>query len=63
MRKDGLLGVGIGAFAVVCCVGFPVLLALIGGAAVSAALGLVAGAAAVIGVLAFARVRRARVPR
>ncbi len=60
--KMGLAALGIGAFAVVCCAGLPLVAAVLGGVALGSVLGVGAGALAVIVVIALvaARARRQR---
>lgn len=58
--KMGLAALGIGAFAVVCCAGLPLVAGVLGGVALGSVLGVGAGALAVIVVivLVVARARR-----
>ncbi len=60
--KMGLAALGIGAFAVVCCAGLPLVAGVLGGVALGSVLGVGAGALAVIVVivLVVARARRQR---
>lgn len=60
--KIGLAALGIGAFAVVCCAGLPLVAGVLGGVALGSVLGVGAGALAVIVVivLVVARARRQR---
>lgn len=60
--KMGLAALGIGAFAVVCCAGLPLVAGVLGGVALGSVLGVGAGALAVIAVivLVVARARRQR---
>ncbi len=60
--KMGLGALGIGAFAVVCCAGLPLVAGVLGGVALGSVLGVGAGALAVIVVivLVVARARRQR---
>ena len=60
--KMGLAALGIGAFAVVCCAGLPLVVGVLGGVALGSVLGVGAGALAVIVVivLVVARARRQR---
>ncbi|MCA1699057.1 MAG: hypothetical protein LC790_09220 [Actinobacteria bacterium] len=60
-RKRGLAGLGIAAFAVVCCAGLPLLAGLLGGIALGSVLGVGVGALAVVIVsVIVARGRRQR---
>ncbi len=60
--KMGLAALGIGAFAVVCCAGLPLVAGVLGGVALGSVLGVGAGALAVVVVivLVVARARRQR---
>jgi hypothetical protein len=60
--KMGLAALGIGAFAVVCCAGLPLVAGVLGGVALGSVLGVGAGALAaiVVIVLVVARARRQR---
>ena len=60
--KMGLAALGIGAFAVVCCAGLPLVAGVLGGVALGSVLGVGAGALAVIVVivLVVARAHRQR---
>ena len=60
--RMGLAALGIGAFAVVCCAGLPLVAGVLGGVALGSVLGVGAGALAVIVVivLVVARARRQR---
>jgi len=60
--KMGLAALGIGAFAVVCCAGLPLVAGVLGGVALGSVLGVGAGALAVIVVIVLvaARARRQR---
>lgn len=60
--KMGLAALGIGAFAVVCCAGLPLVAGVLGGVALGSVLGVGAGAlaAVVVIVLVVARARRQR---
>lgn len=60
--KMGLAALGIGAFAVVCCAGLPLVAGVLGGVALGSVLGVGAGALVVIVVivLVVARARRQR---
>ncbi len=60
--KMGLAALGIGAFAVVCCAGLPLVAGVLGGVALGSVLGVGAGALAVVVVIALvaARARRQR---
>jgi len=60
--KIGLAALGIGAFAVVCCAGLPLVAGVLGGVALGSVLGVGAGAlaAVVVIVLVVARARRQR---
>jgi len=60
--RTGLAALGIGAFAVVCCAGLPLVAGVLGGVALGSVLGVGAGALAVIVVivLVVARARRQR---
>lgn len=60
--KMGLAALGIGAFAVVCCAGLPLVAGVLGGVALGSVLGVGAGALVVIVVivLVLARARRQR---
>ncbi len=60
--KMGLAALGIGAFAVVCCAGLPLVAGVLGGVALGSVLGVGAGALAVIVVIVLV-VARARRPR
>ncbi len=60
--KMGLAALGIGAFAVVCCAGIPLVAGVLGGVALGSVLGVGAGVLAVVVVIALvvARARRQR---
>lgn len=62
--RGGAVGAGVAAVAIVCCAAWPVLLTLLGGISVAAALGVGAGVLALIGgaagVVVLVRRRRAR---
>jgi hypothetical protein len=58
--KSGLAAVGVVAFAVLCCAGGPLLAAVAGGLAFGAVLGIGAGVAALIGLVAVVVLRARR---
>jgi Flp pilus assembly protein TadB len=60
--KSGLAAVGIGIFAVACCAGGPLIVAVAGGIALGSVLGVAAGVVALVGLsaLVVARARRRR---
>ncbi len=60
--RTGLAALGVGAFAVVCCAGLPLLAGVLGGVALGSVLGVGAGVVAVVIVIALVvvRVRRQR---
>ena len=62
--KGGLAAVGLGALAVVCCAGGPLIVALIGGIALGTVFGVGAGVLAVslLAALVIGRVRGRRAP-
>ena len=60
MTKNGVAGIGVAAFAVVCCAALPLLAALIGGLTAGAVAGIGAGAVAGIGLFVLARSARRR---
>lgn len=58
--KTGLAALGVGAFAVACCAGAPLLVGVLGGVALGSVLGIAAGVVAVIGLTALVVVRTRR---
>jgi len=60
--RTGFAALGIGAFAVVCCAGIPLVAGVLGGVALGSVLGVGAGVLAVVVVIALvvARARRQR---
>jgi len=58
--KMGLAALGIGAFAVVCCAGLPLVAGVLGGVALGSVLGVGAGALAAVVVIALVVVRARR---
>jgi len=58
--RTGLAALGIGAFAVVCCAGLPLIAGVLGGVALGSVLGAGVGVVAVVLVSALVVARRAR---